>query len=171
MVIRIIFLFLCGLAGLYLFSHGFEVQEFYFIGIAGGLLTAALGLLIERAILRVPVGVVLGATTGTIVGIVAAGVIGLIAAIIFSVALFFLLYRFVPNRRVSNLQALGAAVIAAILWEVAKQLFRWYVTSVGIYSEVYGPLGVLVALVMWIYYSAIVFVLGAEMIQTGEGRT
>lgn len=76
MVIRIIFLFLCGLAGLYLFSHGFEVKEFYIIGIAGGLLTAALGLLIERAILRVPVGVVLGATTGTIVGIVAAGVIG-----------------------------------------------------------------------------------------------
>ncbi|HET6465908.1 MAG TPA: PIN domain-containing protein [Nitrospiria bacterium] len=76
MVIRIIFLFLCGLAGLYLFSHGFEVKEFYFIGIAGGLLTAALGLLIERTIVRVPVGIVLGATTGTIVGIVAAGVIG-----------------------------------------------------------------------------------------------
>ena len=96
-------------------------------------------------------------------------VAGLIAAIIFSVALFFLLYRFVPSRRVPNLQALGAAVIAAILWEVAKQLFRWYVTSVGIYSQVYGPLGVLVALVMWIYYSAIVFILGAEMIRTGEG--
>ncbi len=96
-------------------------------------------------------------------------VVGFVTAIIFSITLFFLLYRFVPNRQIPTHRALGAAVIAAVLWEVAKQLFRWYVTSVGIYSQVYGPLGVLVALVMWIYYSAIVFVLGAEMIRTGDG--
>ena len=83
MVIRIIFLFLCGSAGLFLFSHGFEANELYFIGIAGGLLTAALGIVIERAIHRVPMGVVLGATTGAIIGIVAAGVIGFAASSLF----------------------------------------------------------------------------------------
>jgi len=98
-------------------------------------------------------------------------VVGLVAGVIFSVALFFLLYRFVPSRRVPSLRALRAAAFAAVLWEVAKQLFRWYVTGVGVYGQVYGPLGVLVALVMWIYYSAVVFVLGAEMIRSSEERT
>ncbi|MBI3995121.1 MAG: TRAM domain-containing protein [Nitrospirae bacterium] len=76
MVIRIVFLFLCGLAGLYLFFNGLEVREYYIIGVVGGLLTAALGLLLENAIRRVPLGVVLGAMAGFLSGIVAAGVIG-----------------------------------------------------------------------------------------------
>ena len=96
---------------------------------------------------------------------------GLVAGAIFSTTLFFLLYHFVPTRRVPKRHALGAAAFAAILWEVAKQLFRWYVTHVGVYGQIYGPLGVLVALVMWIYYSSVVFVLGAEMIRSGEERT
>ncbi|HET6464914.1 MAG TPA: PIN domain-containing protein [Nitrospiria bacterium] len=79
MVIRIIFLFLCGLAGLFLFGRGLEVNEFYLIGIMGGLLTAASGLLIEQAIRRVPSGIVLGSTAGLLIGIVAAGAIGFTA--------------------------------------------------------------------------------------------
>ncbi|MBI3609917.1 MAG: TRAM domain-containing protein [Nitrospirae bacterium] len=77
MVIRIVFLFLCGIAGLYLFSRGLEAKEFYVIGIVGGLLTAALGFLIENAIRRVPSTAVLGAAAGLISGIAAAGIIGL----------------------------------------------------------------------------------------------
>ena len=49
-----------------------------------------------------------------------------------------------------------------MLWEAAKQLFRWYILSVGVYDRIYGPLGALVALSMFAYYSGIVFVLGAE---------
>ncbi len=79
MVIRIIFLFLCGSVGLYLFFNGLEVKEYYVIGIAGGLLTAALGLLIENTIRRVPLGVVLGATAGLLSGILAAGMIAFTA--------------------------------------------------------------------------------------------
>lgn len=79
MVIRIIFLFLCGSVGLYLFFNGLEVKEYYVIGIAGGFLTAALGLLIENAIRRVPLGVVLGAPAGLLSGILAAGMIAFTA--------------------------------------------------------------------------------------------
>ena len=79
MVIRIIFLFLCGLVGLYLFLKGLEVKEYYVIGIAGGLLTAALGLLIENAIRRLPLGVVLGASAGLLSGVLGAGIIAFTA--------------------------------------------------------------------------------------------
>jgi membrane protein len=80
----------------------------------------------------------------------------------FNTALFFIAYRYFPHRRVAAGAALAGALLASVLWEAAKQLFRWYILSVGVYDKVYGPLGGLVALSMFAYYSGIVFVLGAE---------
>ena len=47
---------------------------------------------------------------------------------------------------------------------VAKRLFRLYVRNVAVYGQIYGPLAVLVAFVMFVYYSALVFILGAECV-------
>jgi membrane protein len=80
----------------------------------------------------------------------------------FNTALFFVAYRYFPHRKVPAGAALAGALLASLLWEAAKQLFRWYIVSVGVYDKIYGPLGALVALSMFAYYSAIVFVLGAE---------
>jgi membrane protein len=79
-----------------------------------------------------------------------------------NVALFFVAYRYFPHRKVSAGAALAGALLASLLWEAAKQLFRWYILSVGVYDKIYGPLGALVALSMFAYYSGIVFVFGAE---------
>jgi uncharacterized BrkB/YihY/UPF0761 family membrane protein len=57
-----------------------------------------------------------------------------------------------------------------VLWEIAKQLFRLYILRVGIYDQIYGPLSVLFAFVMFVYYSAVVFVLGAAYVASLEGR-
>jgi membrane protein len=83
-------------------------------------------------------------------------------ALAFSTAFFFVPYRYFPHRRVPVGAALAGALLAAVLWETAKQLFRWYILSFGVYDQVYGPLGVLVALAMFAYYSGVVFILGAE---------
>ena len=64
----------------------------------------------------------------------------------FSTAFFFVPYRYFPHRRVPAGAALAGALLAAVLWEAAKQLFRWYILSFGVYDQIYGPLGVLVAL-------------------------
>lgn len=80
----------------------------------------------------------------------------------FNVAMFFIAYRYFPHRRVPAGAALAGAMLASVLWEGAKQAFRWYILALGLYDLVYGPLGVLVALSMFAYYSGIVFVLGAE---------
>jgi membrane protein len=76
--------------------------------------------------------------------------------------LFFIMYRYFPHQRVSAGAALAGALLAGILWEAAKQGFRWYILRVGIYDAIYGPLGALVGLGMFAYYSGIVFILGAE---------
>ena len=94
-------------------------------------------------------------------------------ALAFSTAFFFVPYRYFPHRRVPAGAALAGALLAAVLWEAAKQLFRWYILSFGVYDQVYGPLGVLVALAMFAYYSGVVFILGAEfaaaLMRTGRG--
>jgi membrane protein len=86
----------------------------------------------------------------------------LVLAFAISTAFFFVPYRYFPHRRVPAGAALAGALFAAVLWEAAKQLFRWYILSFGVYDQVYGPLGVLVALGMFAYYSGVVFILGAE---------
>ncbi len=78
--------------------------------------------------------------------------------------MFYLLYRHLPHRTIPWGAALAGALLASVLWEVAKELFRLYIATLGVYDQIYGPLGVLVAFVMFVYYSAIVFVLGAEYV-------
>ena len=94
--------------------------------------------------------------------------IGLSVAI--STVMFYLGYRYVPYRRVRVGAALAGALLAGLLWEVAKQLFRLYIFRVGIYDQIYGPLSVLVAFVMFVYYSAVVFVFGAAYVAALDAR-
>lgn len=84
--------------------------------------------------------------------------------------MFYLGYRFVPARRIRPLAALAGAAVASLLWEVAKQLFRLYIRNIGIYDQIYGSLAVLVAFVMFVYYSAVVFVFGAAYAASLDSR-
>lgn len=95
---------------------------------------------------------------------------GTALSLVFAAGLFFLAYRFVPHQRMRSGAALAGAVTAAVLWEVAKQLFRVYIRNVGVYDQIYGTLGVLVAFVMFVYYSAIVFVFGGALAASLDGR-
>src|SRR5688572_15308603 len=87
-----------------------------------------------------------------------------------STAMFYCGYRYVPRKRPSPGAALAGAWLAALLWEVAKQLFRLYIRNVGIYDQIYGAFGVLIAFVMFVYYSAIVFTLGAAYVASLDSR-
>ncbi|MBI2158593.1 MAG: YihY/virulence factor BrkB family protein [Candidatus Rokubacteria bacterium] len=87
-----------------------------------------------------------------------------------SFLMFYLAYRFVPRRHVRPGAALAGALLASLLWEIAKQLFRLYIRQVGLYDQIYGPLGVLVAFVMFVYYTAIVFVFSAAFVAALEAR-
>jgi membrane protein len=87
----------------------------------------------------------------------------LLLAFFFTACLFFFLYKFVPYRGMPTKAALYAALAASILWELAKQIFRFYLLSVADVGKVYGPFTLLFALVLWVYYSCILFILGAEM--------
>lgn len=88
----------------------------------------------------------------------------------FSALMFYVAYRYVPRRRVRAGAALAGAVLASALWEIAKQLFGLYIRDVGLYDQIYGPFGILVAFVMFVYYSAVVFVFAGAFVATLESR-
>jgi membrane protein len=87
-----------------------------------------------------------------------------------STLIFYLAYCYLPRRRVQPAAALAGAILASLLWEVAKQLFRLYVQHLDVYNQIYGPLGILVAFVMFVYYSAIVFVFSAAFVAALDSR-
>jgi membrane protein len=84
--------------------------------------------------------------------------------------MFFLIYRYLPARKAQWRTAALAATFTAILFEVMKQVFGWYVTRVANYSSTYGSLSILIILFLWIYYTAIAFVLGGEVAQVAATR-
>jgi membrane protein len=95
--------------------------------------------------------------------------ITLLFSLLVSMIMFYLGYRYVPVRHMRPRAALAGAIVATVLWEVAKQLFRLYIREFGVYDQIYGPLGVLVAFVMFVYYSAVVFVVGGAYAASLDG--
>jgi membrane protein len=77
--------------------------------------------------------------------------------------MFFWIYEIIPRKKVKIGPALKAALFSSLLWEVAKQLFEWYVLHVGKFSVVYGSLGTITILFLWIYYSSAILLLGGEI--------
>ncbi|MGD2124213.1 MAG: YihY/virulence factor BrkB family protein [Gemmatimonadota bacterium] len=79
--------------------------------------------------------------------------------------LFLLVYRFFPPRRIPWRTALTAATFTGVLFEITKYLFSWYVTNAANFRTVYGGLASAAVFFFWIYYGAIVFILGGEVAQ------
>jgi membrane protein len=91
-----------------------------------------------------------------------------------STAAFFLIYRIIPHRKVPWRHALLGGVVAAFLFESAKQLFAFYVHTAPTYNLVYGAFAAVPLFLIWIYLSWLVILLGAEITAAaaywGEGR-
>jgi len=79
-----------------------------------------------------------------------------------TVLLLGLLYRMLPNRSVTWRAALAGASLAGFLWQIAKAIFAWFITSgLNNYGLVYGSLASIVSLLLWIYLSGVIVFFGA----------
>jgi membrane protein len=98
-------------------------------------------------------------------------VISSLVPVVFSYLLFLALYLWVPTIPIKRRAAFWGALVAAGFWEGAKRAFTWYLNSGLVrYELIYGSLGAIVALMLWIYLSALIALLGAHLTSAIDRR-
>ncbi len=82
------------------------------------------------------------------------------------------LYRYAPSRDAPRWRWVSPGSVAAtLLWIAASLLFSVYVSNFGSYNETYGSLGAVVILLMWLFITSYVVLLGAELNSEMEHQT
>jgi membrane protein len=96
------------------------------------------------------------------------GMLAHLLAFLFGVSLFFVLYRYAAQRALGWQPALVAATFTAVAFEIAKRLYGLYLLHFATLDRfsVGFNIGAGVLFVLWAYYTALVFLLGAVVAQT-----
>jgi membrane protein len=76
---------------------------------------------------------------------------------------FAFIYRFGPSRWSHGTPLMPGAILAAISWAVVSALFRLYVANFGNYNKVYGAVGAVIVLLLWLYMTSLVLLLGDQL--------
>lgn len=88
-----------------------------------------------------------------------------------TIVLSWILYTWLPNRKVDFRASLAAALFTALLWQAAKIGFGLYLsTGLERFGAVYGSLLSVIVLVVWVYISSVILFLGAELGATLQTR-
>lgn len=83
-----------------------------------------------------------------------------------------LLYRYGPSREKPKWRWVSpGSIFTAVVWLVGSMLFSWYVSSFGTYNETYGSLGAVIAFMVWMWLSATIVLVGAEINAQSEFQT
>ncbi len=82
------------------------------------------------------------------------------------------LYRYGPSRRLAKWRWISVgSVFAALAWLGVSSLFSWYLGNFANYNATYGALGTVVGLMMWMWLSIIVVLVGAALNSEVEHQT
>lgn len=96
--------------------------------------------------------------------------LGRLLAFCVVLATFYGLYRYLPVRRIHSGAAAIGALAASVAFELARYSYEWYTTSFGPATVYGGTLYAIVSVVFWVYFAAIIFLLGGEVARVHEVR-
>jgi membrane protein len=85
-----------------------------------------------------------------------------LAAFLLIFLVFLLLYKFIPNTKTYWRGVWPGALLVALLFELARTLFIFYLDNIANYQLIYGSITSIIVLLVWIYYSSLIMILGAE---------
>jgi len=83
---------------------------------------------------------------------------------------FLTIYFYIPMGKMPKRAIVVSALSSAVLWELAKQLFGFYITNFITINRIYGAYALIIILAFWVYYSSVVFIMGAEIGQLYRER-
>ena len=81
---------------------------------------------------------------------------------LFTLSIFLLIYKFLPNTKTYWRYVWPGAVLGAVLFEVFKSIFVFYMENFADYERVYGSLASVIILLAWTYFSGLILIAGAE---------
>lgn len=96
--------------------------------------------------------------------------VGRALAFSFIALMFFALYKYLPVRRVRARTAWVASAFTSVAFESARTAFAYYTATFNPASLYTTSLAALVVVVVWLYYAALIFILGGEVGQVYELR-
>ena len=137
-------------------------------------LVAALGFLLAASLVVSAALTALGATLNAYLpfGEALLSVINFVVSLALLAVLFAAIYKVLPDRAIAWRDVIVGALITALLFTIGKSLIGWYLGSSAVASS-YGAAGGLIVLFFWVYYSAQIFLVGAEFTRayaTSRGR-
>ena len=91
--------------------------------------------------------------------------LGKLAGYALTFLMFYLLYRYTPNRKVAPRARtlIVAATVSALGWEIGKWAFGRFLGNVTRYEAAYGSVAGVIVTMLWIYYASMIVLLGAEV--------
>jgi membrane protein len=96
------------------------------------------------------------------------GVLNFAASFLMITLLFGAIYKVLPDRRLRFRDVAVGAAVTALLFTIGKTLIGWYIGGTGI-ATTYGAAGALMVVLVWVFYSSQVFLLGAEFTKAWAG--
>ena len=149
-------------------KRGFIVRTFVrlalTIGVIIGFFLTAMAMVAVPAILHF---VPLGGLSDTLIMLVRWPIVAAIAVVGLAI-----MYRYGPSRDNPEWKWVTPGAIAAVvLWLVASVAFAFYVRNFGSYNETFGSLGGVVIMLMWLWISAYIVLMGAELDSEMEAQT
>lgn len=97
-----------------------------------------------------------------------AGLLARFLPFVFTLGIFLMIYKHVPNTTTQWRYVWPGALLAALCFEVGKTAFLFYLDNFANYARVYGSLGAVISLLVWTYISSFILILGAEFCSEHE---
>ena len=96
------------------------------------------------------------------------GIASFLVSFLMITLLFAAIYKILPDRDLTWRNVAVGAVVTALLFTIGKALIGWYIGGSTIATS-YGAAGALLVVLLWVYYSAQIFLLGAEFTKAWSG--
>lgn len=80
--------------------------------------------------------------------------------VILTALMFYIVYRFIPDTKPPRVAGIISTITTTVLWVVSGKVFALYLSQFSAIGKIYGPYAFILVLLIWIYYSSIIFIIG-----------